>query len=277
MSEHESAARGALLLADTHVHVHRCFDDEAVLAAAARNFAEAAARLAPNAALQGVLCLTEMAGVDRFAVLRAAAQRAERRGPWTLRATAEPSSVAALGDAGATLFVIAGRQIVTRERLEVLALGAAAACADGQSLETTLAAVLDAGAAAVLPWGVGKWRGLRGALVDSLIARSGRPLHLGDNGNRLEWGAVPAQFVAARRAGLRILPGSDPLPLRGEERRIGGYGVCAAARLDPDRPAAGLLALFASRAELVTYGRRERLARFMRNQLAMQLAKRRAA
>jgi hypothetical protein len=88
---------------------------------------------------------------------------------------------------------------------------------------------------------------------------------------------LPPQFAAAERARIRIVPGSDPLPLPGEEQRIGAYGFTVEAALPADRPAAALLALLAGAAALVPYGRRERLARFVRNQLAMQIAKRRAA
>ena len=46
---------------------------------------------------------------------------------------------------------------------------------------------------------------------------------LGDNGGRpWFWTSVP-QFDLAAELGMRVLPGSDPLPVPGDEARIGSY------------------------------------------------------
>ncbi len=122
-----------------------------------------------------------------------------RHGFWELEPNSEPETLAVR--CGSTrLNVIAGRQLVTRERLEVLALGTTAPLRDGEPMEATLAAVRDVGAAAVLPWGVGKWLGARGAVVARVLADPAwRDVFLGDNGNRLELGPDPKHFTAARR------------------------------------------------------------------------------
>ncbi len=67
-----------------------------------------------------------------------------------------------------------------------------------------------------------------------------------------------------------MLPGSDPLPLPGEEARVGAYGFAVDVALDPLRPAAALLAVLRSGAFFAAFGRRERLTRFVGNQLALQ-------
>jgi hypothetical protein len=173
------------------------------------------------------------------------------------------------------LSVIVGRQLVTRERLEVLAVGTTAPLRDGDSIEATLNAVHAVGAAAVLPWGVGKWLGGRGAIVDGILANpKWSHVFLGDNGNRLRYGPEPERFASARRAGRCVLPGSDPLPLPGEERRVGSYGFAVDVELDPLRPAAGLLALLQSGATFKAFGQREGLGGFFGKQLALRLAPR---
>jgi hypothetical protein len=156
----------------------------------------------------------------------------------------------------------------------VLALGTTARLRDGEPIETTLGAVRLAGGAAVLPWGVGKWLGSRGAVVERVLEDPRwRDVHLGDNGNRPQLAPEPAQFAAARRAGRAVLPGSDPLPLPGEEARVGSYGFAADVPLDARRPAAALLALLASGGfELVPFGRRAALPRFIGQQLKLKLA-----
>jgi hypothetical protein len=263
-----------VVLVDGHVHVYDCFSVPAVFDAAAANFAVAARRLGSAGRYDAVLCLVEGAkerfldGVrsgDKGRVWRG------RHGYWEAEPSNEPESLV-VRRGGTRLAVIAGRQIVTHERLEVLALGTTARLRDGDSVEATLAAVHESGAAAVLPWGVGKWLGERGAIVARILADpQWRHVFVGDNGNRLAVGPEHAQLVAARRAGRCVLPGSDPLPLRGEEVRVGSYGFAVAADLDSLRPAAALLALFTSGASFAAFGRRAALARFVGSQLALKL------
>lgn len=135
-----------------------------------------------------------------------------------------------------TLLVLAGRQIISAEKLEILALATCAKLPDGLSAEDVIAELDAADALVVLPWGVGKWLGKRGALVDRLIAaaRSGR-LFLGDNGGRPGFWPVH-QFSS----GLPVLSGSDPLPLPGWPEAIGSFGSIIEADLSETTPAASL-------------------------------------
>jgi hypothetical protein len=270
-----------MVLVDSHVHVHACFDPAAVFDAAAHNFALAAHDLAPGADFRGVLCLAETSRADYFSTLTAAQQSiaARNRGArWAVQPTSESVSLL-VRDSGEQLVVIAGRQIVTRERLEVLALGTTERFPDGEPIDATLEAVVASGALAVLPWGVGKWHGARGQVIDRLLATSAGDgnVHLGDNGNRPEIGSTPERFLKARAAGMRVLPGSDPLPLRGEEQRVGAYGFALEMELGLENPAAELFAALRGTKSIIPFGRREQLSRFMRNQLAMQLRRSAAA
>jgi hypothetical protein len=298
-----------MVLVDGHVHVHECFDVARVFDAAAANFAAAARALAgdrdsatapgnrslrcstsgipalacvalPRASLpayDAVLCLVESRGerfLDGVRARRTGRVWRGRHGFWEAERGCEAETLV-VRRGSTRLTLIAGRQLVTQERLEVLALGTTARLADGEPIETTLAAVRDSGAAAVLPWGVGKWLGTRGAVVARVLADpEWQHVFLGDNGNRLELGPDPAPFTAARRGGRAVLPGSDPLPLPGEEARVGGYGFAVDVALDPLRPAAALLSLLRSGAAFVVFGRREPLSRFVGNQLALKLKSR---
>jgi len=78
----------------------------------------------------------------------------------------------------------------------------------------------------MIPWGVGKWWGRRGRLVTNMIIaeRGSSDIMLADNGGRPWcWARVP-QFEMAKEQGMRIVAGTDPLPLKGEETRVGRYG-----------------------------------------------------
>lgn len=266
-----------MLLVDTHVHIHPCFEPAAVFAGAALRFAAAARHLGGKDDFEGVLCLTEIAGTDRFHAIASATTVGTAEGPhgrWRVSPTAEPDSLIVERD-GLRLVIVAGRQIATRERLEVLALATAETFPDGQGLTASVDAVLASGAVAVLPWGFGKWRGRRRAAVERLLDRHPGPgLFLADNGNRPRLAPDPRPFRAPRAVG--VLSGSDPLPIAGEESQVGRAGIVLEDSLDAIRPAADLRERLRRLDRAVQrYGRGETLARFARNQIAMQSALRR--
>jgi len=68
-----------------------------------------------------------------------------------------------------TLAIVAGRQLVTREGLELLALATGQELASGRSLTDSVRATLDVGGIPVLPWGFGKWWFQRGNTVRDFL------------------------------------------------------------------------------------------------------------
>lgn len=267
-----------MLLVDAHVHIYPCYNTARVFDCAAANFAAAARALdgAKPHGYAGVLCLVESAAEQFMGGVRAERARVwrGRHGYWELEQGSEPETLV-VRCGHLRLALVAGRQLVTRERLEVLALGTTAPLADGRPIEATLAAVSEAGAAAVLPWGVGKWLGARGTVVDRILADpQWRHVFLGDNGNRLALSPDPQRFATARLAGRSVLPGSDPLPLPGEEERVGAYGFAVDVELDALRPAAALLSVLRSNAAFAAFGRRAGVVDFVGNQLKLRLRNR---
>ncbi len=267
------------IFVDGHVHIHSCFRPEAVLHCALRNF-QAVERESGSERAACFLLLSESAGTDAYAALAAkAAGRQPTLGGLHLRRVAEAGVLECVVDSGARIFVVAGRQIVTAERLEVLALGHEAAVADGQPLRELLAGLAARSCLIVLPWGVGKWLGAKGRLVQTLIGefretRAGT-LFLGDNANRPFFWPLPTFFDAARTRGIRNLPGSDPLPFPGQEQKVGGFGVRLSGMIDPLRPFASLCTLLRDpEIALHPYGRTERVYPFVRHQIGMWLRKR---
>jgi hypothetical protein len=262
------------VLIDAHVHFHDCFDLGAFLDGATGNFERARRALPQPSGGPDVLMLAERAGDRWFDDWWNDPGRGT--GSWRFDRTAEPSSLLARLAGQTRLVVVAGRQLVTSEGLEVLALGTRAELASGRDLEATLDAVRAAGALPVLPWGVGKWLGARGRLVDEAIERrDGRLLFLGDNGGRCRAFPAPARLGRAKRDGLLVLPGSDPLPLPGQERRVGAFGFGLRAALDPRQPARALLDALAGSPEIAPYGSGVGLVAFARAQLGLRLSARR--
>lgn len=260
-----AAGRPARVLIDGHVHLHPVFE-------IGRALERARANLEGDA--PGWLLLADMPGKSAFDRLL----EVGRNGPsaWTVETGGEPAALHALKAGRLALIVIAGRQIGTREGLEVLAIGTRTPLADGLPLDETLARVRAADAVPVLPWGFGKWWGKRGALVDRVLERDDEPFCLGDNGGRLQHGLPPRAFGRAQEHGIPVLPGSDPLALPDEINKLGRYGFVLEG-LDPERPATSLKQRLRTLVQPEVFGRREWLWRFCRNQAVMQIRKRRQA
>ncbi|HVP30223.1 MAG TPA: hypothetical protein VMW35_13800 [Myxococcota bacterium] len=263
----------SLVVADAHVHVHDCYEVGLFFDAAHANLA-AAAR---GEAFHGLLLLSEGAGEDFFGRARALAAREERLEGWRFSVTQEPESLAASRD-GKALLLVAGRQLACAEDLEVLALGTCARRDDGRPVREALAWARQDGALPVIPWGAGKWLFARGALLDALLDESrGAELYLGDESGRPALWPTPRHLGDAAARGIRNLPGTDPLPFPHETRRAGSFGFRLRTAFDPKRPAASLKAALRAGAAPEPFGRLESPLRFLRNQLAMQLRKRRRA
>jgi hypothetical protein len=259
------------LLVDGHVHFHDCFEVEAFLDAAVDNFREGAWNLGLEPEVEGCLLLAECAGERFFERLRSG-EIALHGGDWTVRDTDEACSLLIERDDGACLVVVAGRQVVTRESVEVLALGTARSFADGLPLRETLEHAADADALAVLPWGLGKWLFQRGSLVAAVLEEEPRiPLFLGDNGGRPRIAPEPGLFRTGAARGVRVLPGSDPLPVPSQQNHVARYGFVMEMVPHTSVPARNIVrALRGSDAQPRFFGDREWLGGFVRSQLALQ-------
>ncbi|MFQ5610354.1 MAG: hypothetical protein ACE5F8_08825, partial [Woeseiaceae bacterium] len=222
----------------------------------------------------GCLLFTESAWDHHFRTFRDEVR--EMPPGWSFAQTDEAESVLALHAGKPALLMIAGRQIVTADGLEVLALGTDREFADGEETRAALEAVRDSGALAVLPWGFGKWWFRRGRLVREILADSGNgAFFLGDNGGRPRLSVTPRVLREGRRRGFRVLPGSDPLPFARQVSTVGSRGFAFDCRLDPARPARSIRQALGDRAcGLESFGHGDGIAAFIRDQLAMQWVKR---
>lgn len=265
-------------IVDAHVHMYDCFDVDRFLTGANRNLRSAAERLTSAAVPTNVLMLTETrreSGFDRLL------QRAERPptgqpepGCWNVqRLSNDPTAVAATGADGSSIIIVAGRQVVSAEGLEVLALGTDAAIPEGVPLADQVEAISALGAIPVIPWGVGKWLGGRGKVVKSYIESStGAAVFLGDIlGRPAFWPRSSIYRVAAAR-GIDVLPGTDPLPLESETVRAGSCGFYIDCDLASGPPSVVLKdALRLERPVIRPFTHLESSWRFFRNQARLRL------
>jgi hypothetical protein len=253
----------AITIVDAHAHVHACFAPEDALEAAWDHFAAVAA----DRDFTGVLMLAEPVAREPFSALRA-----ETWTRWNLESGPERVVRRARRvDDRATLWLASGFQVTTREGLEVLCLGCEQRPDDRRPIAEVARQARESGALAVVPWGAGKWLGRRGAALSRYLDSIDDPgVFLGDNGGRPDiW--RPRHFVEAGHRGIRVLPGSDPLPFASEVNRLGGHGFVLSRALPEDRIVAPLIArLLDPEARLEPFGPAETLLRFVRNQIAMQ-------
>jgi hypothetical protein len=261
---------GAKLLVDGHVHFHECFTWEAFLNGAARNFARARATLGLRSDSSGCLMFTESWGAKYFHVLAEGPTLARSCG-WRAERGDDGRSVLLTHVGGASIVVIAGRQIVTAERLEVLALGCLHEFPDGKPVGDVVHAVADHEGVPVIPWGFGKWLGRRGRIVRDLIDRREVPFCLGDNGGRARSMQRPRLFDQAERASMPVLGGSDPLPLARHGERAGSYGFVLDAWQATSRPAPAITRrIQALKESPAAFGELSSAASMLRSQLGLQ-------
>ena len=261
------------MFVDAHVHIHDCFDFQDFLGAAARNFSFHASLLETKMDSRFVLCLTETCGTSKFGELT---RQIDDPGPhaerWTIQKSGEENCLVASHPSQGSIAIVAGRQIVTAERLEILGLGLLASPEDGQPISDVIKFVADCGAIPVLPWGFGKWMGGRRHVVRELIDKFGDgSLYLGDNSGRPRIMPTPAEFALAEKAGMKKLPGSDPLPFASEYDRAGSFGFYVDDVAIQDGIWARLRDILqAAESDVHDYGTLESPLRFLRNQIAMQ-------
>lgn len=266
---------------DGHVHLYDCFNLSDLLDAAYANFKAEARRQGIIDRYAGILLLTETSKDHWFQRLSDGADGdtivgQKILGKWQISRLPEDNcSLLARHESGKSIIFIAGRQIVTAEGLEVLALATEKTFSDGLPIEDVLQNIQRAGAVPVIPWGVGKWLGGRGKILSRVLAsEANHGLSLGDNGGRPVFWRNPSHFKQAHEAGIRILPGSDPLPMQPESSRIGSFGFTINAPISTTHPAREIRRLLLNPSVKITpYGRLQGPFRFLRNQLSIRLAR----
>lgn len=265
-----------MIICDAHVHLWPRFDTERLLSSARENFfIQCRESWSPPPTM--VLLLADTARAEGFAALAELAESGKAVGRFQLRKTAEEHSLLAFDPARPEerLLFLAGRQLVTAEKIEVLALASPTFPKDGLPLADTIADVRKRNGLAILPWGVGKWLGRRGAIIGDYLAQAEpNGLLLGDNGGRPALWPKPGLFARAAARGIGLLSGSDPLPLPGEERRVGSFGSHLPGNCGDEYPVQEIVSLLTSNTrELPGFGKNLGPFSFLKTQLALRLAK----
>jgi len=165
------------ILIDSHVHIYSYFEMGRFLDFAWDNFEKALSRRGEESKFDGVLFLAETNETMKYSQLRDYAResntdKGSETGNWDFYYTGESTCLRANQGNRQNIFIIAGRQVITEEKLEVLALATDHNFADGTPLRELIKQINENDGIPVIPWGVGKWWRERGAFLKSFIMQN---------------------------------------------------------------------------------------------------------
>jgi len=268
---------------DAHVHIYSEFNQEQFFSAAFDNFLIVAKREKLPGKGSYVLAMAEGGDYDVFSSLYENALSPENRpekqtdpDAIIFYKTAEPNSLLVC-KGEASIFLLAGRQHVSKENIEILSLFSSVRFKDKTlSLADLAQSIAETGGLVVLPWGVGKWFGRRGEVVKRFLAVDHDfPLFIGDNGNRPSCWPTPSLFGYAHEKNILLLSGSDPLSLVSHCDRIATSGTLVLdGKLSTSHPADSLRKQLNQPGNLREFGDRLGSVRFVSDQFRMNLLNR---
>jgi hypothetical protein len=261
------------LLIDSHVHLHDCFEPGIFMTSAYQNFKKAADAIGSGDRFTGAMVLLGKAADHPFARLEPYLKERRAVGRWRLEATREQASILAHGAPGGEMVLVAGRQLISSDGLEVLSVGNMEPLTENLPIERLILGIKEMKGLPIIPWGAGKWFGTRGRILRGLMASSAsQDFFLGDNGGRPALWRSPRHFQQAKERGFDILRGSDPLPLLWECQRPGSFGSCIDGRLSRNSPWGDLRQMLLDPdIPIQTYGSLMATWRFLLNQVYLKI------
>ena len=268
------------LLLDAHVHIYDCYDLEKFFDAASKNFHDQAKLLNIEEKYTGILVLTESCGSDVFSILEKESQKKENinlasASAWVVKPYIEnlkTKYALKLNKDGQNMIVVSGRQIISSEKIELLVLFTKTKYADGRPLNEILEQLNKENCIVVLPWGVGKWLGKRGKLLRKILQKfAGENLAIGDISGRPFFWPLPIHFSIAKQKNIKVISGTDPLPIKNEESKAGKYGSAVEVSDNRDVVSQLIKKLQSKNNYFMPYGRQESLSKFIINQLRIRL------
>ena len=174
------------------------------------------------------------------------------------------------------LYIFAGRQLVTKENLEVLSLVSDINLPDkAKPIEEVIQAVKDSGGIPALNWAPGKWFSHRGKVIEEQIENNSPDnLFIGETTMRPTVWLKPKLIKRAERKGFRVMAGSDPLPFPGEENGIGSFGFLIEGDFDPDNPAQSIRTIISDSSNPIKLiGKRNKILTFSKRQFKIMAEK----
>ena len=264
-----------LIIFDSHVHIYDCYNIKNFFHFVLKNFGNQSKKIGTNKYI-GVLFLTETKNENYFQKIRENYFK-YAFDELNLKQVKDNESVCLLYESNDNnfLIIVPGKQIITSEKLEVLAVGTNNSIEYGISLKNTIEKIKSFGALPIIPWGVGKWIGKKHEFVKTFLDNvEDINYFLGDNGGRPLFWPTPGLFKIADKKGIFTLRGSDPLPLIKQEEKVGKFGFYIRTNFDFNYPAKEIKNLLLNiRNAPNSFGNLETPVNFFKNQFSMQLRK----
>jgi len=262
------------LIIDGHVHIYDCYDLDRFFDATIENLDKAYLSKCPgdyNA--HRVIFLTESKKNDYFSMFKRKGRFSDKS-EYTFADTEEDSSLVLLKNNQPLCYLFAGRQIVTKEKLEVLSIASTLKIEDGLPIEEVIKKIFDNNGIAVLAWGVGKWFFKRGDIIRDIIKKyHSANLFIGDSGSRPSLWPKPQLYKIAESYNMKILLGSDPFPFPEEQSRVGECGILIDGSFNINTPVNSVLDILLSfKAKVSPLGTRDNIFRFFKRQIRMSRA-----
>ena len=236
------------IIADTHAHLYREYDFRLFFQVALTAFEARVHEIAGTKLLnndwRGVLCLVERTGQHFFQDLRDGTTRIPDH---QITMSQDPLILKVTQTGKRTLYLLAGRQIVAREGIEVLALGMAEEVQDGTPALDIIKTIRKHGGLPVLPWALGKWMFERGQVLRKLLeSGSADEFAVGDTSLRPREWPMPCPLRIAKTRGFALLAGSDPLPPPREVVHVGQYVTTVQGAWEETAPFQSILTALSS-------------------------------
>jgi hypothetical protein len=223
------------LTADAHVHLYPCYDLRLALDNLRHNLAGLDA---------GAVAMAFLAERSDCHFFRELVERAPEMLKAPVRVERFDNALLLREEGYPDIYIFAGRQVISAERVELLALTTDTHIPDGLPAFEAVELIRRAGGVPVISWAPGKWFCGRGKVVENLLERfAPGTLLVGDTSLRPVVWLTPVLMKWAIRRGFGLVAGSDPLPFPGEEKMMGTYGIRMEAEFDRADPARSMRAV----------------------------------
>ncbi len=205
-------------IADTHLHLYPNYDIDAAFTCFLQNTSTTSEQIR-------IACLAERHDCHFFESIRSGDTQLEHFSVATNKTSDSAKELTLRSTQSDQEFtLLPGRQVISSENIEVLALACTQQIEDGLPAREIIKQVNAAGGLAVVAWSPGKWFFSRGKVVATLLDQfRNDSFVIGDTTLRPYFWPTPSLVNKAKRKGFKVIAGSDPLPFKGEESWYGAY------------------------------------------------------
>lgn len=262
------------LAIDGHVHLYPVYDLKNAVDYGVRNLKDQSKKI--SSSIIPVWLLVERSDANFFDRIDQSPDQFKNDGVKFKRGN-DAATIVVEKDNRVILYIFAGRQLVTKEGLEVLSLISNLNIPDRQqSIDDVIQAVKDSEGIPALNWAPGKWFFNRGKVIARQIQeKSTNEIFIGETTLRNTLWPEPKLVKKARKKGFPVIAGSDPLPFKGEEKCIGSFGFTIEGDFDLAKPARSLRDMMNSnRDSIKIIGHRNNVFKFASRQYKIMMEKR---